>query len=322
LEKTGIKIAYKNAHKKVQKLIDLKLVDRLTDTTTLAKRELERGAKYYRLSEEGIFVLFYDYSMIMKPHRYYVMQSFKQGKTPEDMESIFAEYGKEIFRNHFTCTLFKLFLSPWISTETIENLDEGTLSKIRTFLNGCCNDIKDRLLLLPDGIYKSSELDRMLNLDYQTMYLDFDLDDGVIKSDDNAALSFLKNIFSFRTEVVKVKKVDHNNIIISNTEDTIKFRINYNDEEKALDLISVNEDTDRVSLHAHSIKKVATPNSVLKIIVEGINLTLLHYKAVFSIAIEKINDNDLKLLRDDARFKKTIFDANDQFRTNCEVLLG
>ena len=47
-EKEGRKIAYKNVHKKVQRLIDIKLIERVIDTSNFEESELKRGAKYYK----------------------------------------------------------------------------------------------------------------------------------------------------------------------------------------------------------------------------------------------------------------------------------
>jgi hypothetical protein len=56
-------------------------------------------------------------------------------------------------------------------------------------------------------------------------------------------------------------------------------------------------------------------------VVEGVNLILLHYKAVFSTVIEKINDNDLILLKENSKFRKTVLELNDRYHINCEVLI-
>ena len=69
------KIVYKNVHKKVQKLIKLKLIERVIDSSKFQEIELERGAKYYKLSEEGIFALFYDSSILANPNYYYIDQT-------------------------------------------------------------------------------------------------------------------------------------------------------------------------------------------------------------------------------------------------------
>src|SRR6476469_5056752 len=92
IAKHGKKIAYKNSRQKVQKLIDLKLIEKEIDISKFQIKELEKGAIYYRLSEEGIFVLFYYSNVVLKPSIYYVQRAFERGKTVEDMSNIFAEY--------------------------------------------------------------------------------------------------------------------------------------------------------------------------------------------------------------------------------------
>src|SRR4051794_1195698 len=100
IAKHGKKIAYKNSRQKVQKLIDLKLIEKEIDVSKFQEKELEKGAIYYGLSEVGIFVLFYKSNVILKPSVYYVQQAFENGKTVEDISDIFADYKKEIFKNH------------------------------------------------------------------------------------------------------------------------------------------------------------------------------------------------------------------------------
>ena len=111
----GKKIAYKNSRQKVQKLIDLKLIEKETDLSKFKEKELDKGAKYYKLSEEGIFVLFYNSRVFLEPSVYYVQRAFENGKTVDDVSHIYVEYKKEIFKNHQDSSFFELFLLPWIS---------------------------------------------------------------------------------------------------------------------------------------------------------------------------------------------------------------
>ena len=45
IEKHGRKMVYMNTHKKVQKLIDLKLIEKVADSSKLTERELEKAQK-------------------------------------------------------------------------------------------------------------------------------------------------------------------------------------------------------------------------------------------------------------------------------------
>src|SRR5689334_17325 len=83
-EQQGRKIAYKNVHKKVQRLIDLKLIERITDASNFNERELDRGAKYYKLSEEGIFAIFDNPLSTVKIDTNDIEEAFK----PEKHENV------------------------------------------------------------------------------------------------------------------------------------------------------------------------------------------------------------------------------------------
>src|SRR6185437_11419098 len=85
-------IAYKNIHKKVKKLIELNLIERIGDSN-ISEKELEKGAKYYKLSEEGIFTLFYDSNVLAKPSYYYYDQTFdRENDITQKLLNIFLDY--------------------------------------------------------------------------------------------------------------------------------------------------------------------------------------------------------------------------------------
>jgi len=47
--------------------------------------------------------------VFFKPSVYYVQRAFENGKTIEDMSDIFAEYKKEIFKDHQNSSFFEFF---------------------------------------------------------------------------------------------------------------------------------------------------------------------------------------------------------------------
>ena len=190
------KIAYKNVHKKVQKLIGLKLIERVVDSSKFQEIELEKGAKYYKLSEEGIFALFYDSNILANPNYYYYDQiSNGKNKDIQKISNIFLDYKKEIYRYHKDCNFFKLCLYPWICVDTILYLDEDTLDKIRIFLTNCCNIIKNCIPSFPKGIFhpieESNNIVDLQNLIQSNDEVDIDiLNEGDNKVSDNPILFF------------------------------------------------------------------------------------------------------------------------------------
>lgn len=331
MKEARIKIAYKNAHKKVQRLADLNLIERVADNSKFNARELERGAKYYKLSEEGIFVLFHDSKILFNPNNYYLAKvirhrgSFDETEISRDIK----EYRKEIFKKHKDCNFFELFLTPWISISTIENLDERTIDKVGDFLTDCCSIVKSRILFLDNGIYHNypgfSGIQSSDNPKWQYNYADLNsLNDGIVAVDSNPLLSLVNKIFTLGAEEIKVQRPHQNRITISKKDDTKLAQLIYKEEEgeeKGMDIISANDPADRVLLPAKSTREVLLPNPLFDYVINQIDLTSLYFKAVFSVMIENIKDNDLHLLKDDARFKKTALDLNDRVRTTCEVLI-
>jgi hypothetical protein len=234
---------------------------------------------------------------IFYPHIPYVNRSLKNGKTKEDMIEIFNEYEKEIFKNHKNCSFFKLFLLPWISIDTIENLDidSDLVSNIRIFLNDCCNTIKDRLQRFPQGIFKYYIMDPLFKTDYQTRYLGFELEEGVIKVNGNPVLSFLNACFPLDSELIKVKKENENRFVLYKPDDTKELILDFKDKEKELNIISANNNTDRISLHANSIKQVMVPHPMF--------------------------NSDLNIFRNDVKFMGTLLMLKKLFDMGYEVLI-
>jgi hypothetical protein len=320
------KISYKNVHKKVQKLIDLKLIEKVTDISILQKRGLERGAKYYKLSEEGIFALFCD-PISMIRHIPHFKQAFLQGTVQEDVSKMMVDYRKEIFKNYNNCNFFRLFLYQWISMETIDNSSEDIAGKISNFLNDCCKMIKDNISTYPDGIFLMPEQAKSLlkkddpeAADFRCV--NFNMPDGINNVvDDNYVFYFLRQISSLETQFVKVNRENKNQITISNLDGIEIFQMIYKDKEEEMDIISAIDDNDRISLPATSFEEVTIPHVFFESIVGIIDRTMLFFNAVFSIMINDIKDDDLKILKSDTKFMKKLSELDDKFRSNYDILI-
>ena len=138
-------------------------------------------------------------------------------------------------------------------------------------------------------------------------------------------LSFLNQFFSFESETVKVKRLDINHIIISFVSRNIKkIQLIYNEEEKKLDIISIDDDNiSKVSLHADSIKKVKLSSSLVQdYFINRLDLSSLHYKAVFSLVIGNLKNSDTQLLKKDAKFKTMLLQVNNKFCSNYNMVIN
>ncbi len=323
-------IAYKNIHKKVKKLIRLNLIERVTDSSNISERELEKGAKYYKISEEGIFALFYDSNVLAKPSYYYYDQTFNRKKdSTQKLLNIFLDYKKEIFKNHKDCNFFELFLHPWIGIDTVLNLDEKTIDIIRLFLTDCCNVVKDHVLSFPKGTFQLSieSIDEWSFNNAQELESKDEFDLSALNEGDNLvmeipSLSFLNQLFSFsfESDKVKVKKTadnDGNHIIIISSVSYYPKNIQfiYNKLEKKLDIISIDEDNlSKISLYAevNPIKNIKLAMyKALSYSLKKFDFFSLYHKAVFSIAMKNIKNKDLILK--DVKFKEMFLNINNKF---------
>jgi hypothetical protein len=320
MEEYSRKMTYKNTHKKVVKLIDLKLIEKVIDAPKIKKTELDRGAKYYGLSEEGIFALFYNSSVILKPSIYYVQRAFENGKTVEDLQEIFSEYKKEIFKNHQNCTFFKLFLLPWITMETIENASDKLFDTIRLFLNYCCNLVKDHIIRFSKNIHELEPSNASIYVD-QLKSPDPFPGKKSVDVDDVSLFSYMKSFFSQILNLIKINRSNNKGIILLiKSLDSNQKMLLYKDKENIPNILSFYKNTDNTSLFTYSInhKSLKLP-SRLKI-EHDIDLKSLYNIAVFLVVYGKSNEDDLKLLKEDVKFMNTLSELKERFNEGYELI--
>jgi hypothetical protein len=104
LRPTVLRMAYKNVNKRVNTLISLGLLEQ----ADINDAENKHKAKYYRLSEYGIYQLF-----LKSPSSVVIKQSdVRRGNELASSASIF-------FNNYSSCQLFEIFLYPYFSKNTL-----------------------------------------------------------------------------------------------------------------------------------------------------------------------------------------------------------
>jgi hypothetical protein len=121
-------MAYKNVHKRIQRLESLQLIEKVEIT------ESEHGAKYYRLTEAGIYELF---------------ANFRRDSLTIAFPKILENYGNLAF--------FDTFLYPYFAQESLMSFKMGSSKPIRRDLNyemiyavvkhlrTCCADVADSI---------------------------------------------------------------------------------------------------------------------------------------------------------------------------------
>lgn len=130
LRPTHIKIAYKNVHKVIQRLLSLNLLIR-----TEKRRRDDHNAKYYRLSEHGIFRLFLSRHEGIKFNRLSTMK----------LKSPIIEMDREFTEYHSNCQLVKVFLSPLMDIRFLSKMNIVFLHRIYEYLHQCCISIENIL---------------------------------------------------------------------------------------------------------------------------------------------------------------------------------
>jgi hypothetical protein len=315
------KIAYKNSRQKVQKLIDLKLIEKEIDVSKFQIKELEKGAIFYKLSKEGIFALFNKSSIFLKPSIYYVQQALENGKTIEDMYYVFAEYKKEIFKNHQNSSFFELFVFPWISLKTIENANERLIDNIILTLNEFCIIYKEHILISDDiDILKNSE---------EIEYLSSELIRGhniqgseSVNMDDKDLLSYIQNTFTEPINRVIIKRGDNKSKFLL-FEPTLhdflekrKLLLAYKDKEDRSNVISFYENTEG-SLFNYELEHI----QILHPMFNKMDLKSLYFKAIFSIVMGLFKkDYNVKLLKEDTVFMNTLSELKEKFNEGIGLL--
>jgi len=74
-------LIYRSTNKKVKRLLDLDLIERIKDNTQLSEVELKRNAIYYKLTEQGLFALYLKHK-IYSPRPKVVKVKGKKGSYP------------------------------------------------------------------------------------------------------------------------------------------------------------------------------------------------------------------------------------------------
>ena len=343
-EEEGKKIAYKNVHKKVQRLIDLKLIERVTDTSNFKERELDRGAKYYKLSEEGIFAIFdnpastfkIDTAAIEKDYedeKYKDISKvsntiFKIDKFEEIALTKVIDIRNEIYKYHKDCNFFKFFLFPWISINTIESVHPHIINKINNHLSECCRLVKDVSSIFIAGVFNPMEkLNFLFGLDELVVVNGMktnSLENGInIVDEINPVFNFMIKVFPLepgQSVLVNRQKNNNNHIEISELDGSKLFTILFDEKQKELEIISSTDNNDRISLPGYSMDSVGIPHPLFEYEITKIDLSLSYFKAVFSIMIEDLIEDDLKILYKDSKFVDTLSKLDNRFHNNYNKL--
>ena len=131
LKITTMKMAYKNVHKIIQRLLALKLLIK-TKKRKLSQDVNDHNAIYYKLSEIGIFTLFLTRHEGVLIDRLSTMSIIHP---MIKMDEGFVHY-------YHDCELLSTFLSPVMDNKPLRQLNEHLLRCIYEHLHGSCKTIE------------------------------------------------------------------------------------------------------------------------------------------------------------------------------------
>jgi hypothetical protein len=183
------KLIYRSTNKKVKRLLDLDLIERLEDNTQLSELELKRNAKYYKLTEQGLFALYLKHK-IYTPRLTVVTVKGKKRLIPITLS-------KNSLLRYSEYDFYRLCLYPWMSHNTIASCSQQFAKKIHDSLSDICLYIEKYLLSsyyedfisLPSKKYDDSQrgidassVDHMESLSEKFEYLNNKKDNITISS--------------------------------------------------------------------------------------------------------------------------------------------
>ena len=132
LKSTDTEMAYKNVNKRVHGLLSLNLIQ---ETVTPGKNVNKHNAKYYELTELGIYQLFLNKLNALHIRE---LDTIKFHKLPSSNTLIF-------FHNYYNNLLFESFLYPFFEKETLFAIGDYLLRDLFNFLANCCHRIQQEL---------------------------------------------------------------------------------------------------------------------------------------------------------------------------------
>jgi hypothetical protein len=127
------KLHYKSTHNAFQRLVDLKLVERIEadDDIQPSEKELVRSPIYYKLSEEGLFTLY------IKNKTYFPHPSIIKGNGGKRKLRL-VDLSKNFLLKYRRYEFYKFCLYPWIEHNTIASCSPQFAKTINELLSDIC----------------------------------------------------------------------------------------------------------------------------------------------------------------------------------------
>jgi len=287
---------YKNILRRIQKLERLELIEECRSVTS------KHGAKYYKLSEKGLF---------------YIIT-----KIP----SFIGEYlnATQVFKllqiNYPEAFIFQLFLYPYLDVRTIGKI-YGTphVNSFWRYLRTCCQAVHDLTYLKETGEqiliwadvkpketykfkeFKDKRLGEFLKKRFNLNWLD---QADITKSENNSTLKIF-----YKNRSVTIELIDNSDIALLKINRKEKLKLNvtiFKDEQNkpyVFDLCSTaesNENTQRINI-------------------EG-RLKMHGFKLVLELLSYPLIQNDVNVLSQDKKFIRLLNQVKQEFNDRCNLI--
>ena len=151
-----------------------------------------------------------------------------------------TNFGRSIYSNYSDSNFFRFFLFNWVSIENLMKLNKSTLFIIGYYLHKCCNIVKNHIDFFLFGKNENKKKDNLEGfnnfIDYR--YYDFTkLKNGEFLVEDESLLSLTDKIFSLNNKMVKIKRINQNEVIVSDLKDLELIKYEFDSVKMVLNII-------------------------------------------------------------------------------------
>lgn len=317
---------HRSFRRRVQKLIDLKLIEKEPYPLKFKKKsQLKRKEVYYKLSEEGIFVLFHHSDILIRPNLFFYDYLVRKGRFDGlNLGYVFTVYTKLIYKQKKDCKFFELFLSPWFSIEDIDRLDESIIPQLHGYLTDCCISVKNFLSSFPYGIwtFEDEAFDSKDDENSKRKVITFDfnnLKDTMNEKSNDPFLSFIKKIFRIENNDVYISQ-EHDSQFLLNFKEERKVYVVLNDQKQKLEIYDIEKGyISRFFLDCKSAKEIEIPINPLSYFISQFNFNNLFYRGVTFVLTENMSKEKLNLLFRNIQFKELASKIMEKVQNNYNL---
>ena len=305
LKSTGLKVSYKNVHKKIRKLLLLQLIEEQE------VYEPKHGAIYYRLSEYGIYYLF------LKNLDGILFDQLALKKS-----QIIVFNAPNFLKYYSTNALFETFLYPYFDKGTILSINSPNfIIKIFRYLHDCCKEIDNMLSLLNYNMRQIPILKELFSW-------------NKVPGEDNMKLmASLEQIFNLKDEAQPdIKKIDNGMAIQVTTQNTCILVKLDPQRKKVVATVSDAKDNSNKQYEYDYVRlnndyKIGMTKTAEESLADDLHterlaeILLLRLVLQLATSYDQERTQSLKLFSQDTQFMKLIDGTYKEFEKSYQILM-